>query len=183
MKFRKPSVSLGVALVALVVAMSGTAVAASLITSAQIKDGTILVKDLSPKARAYLKGQQGPKGDRGPVGAAGSARAYAYVDADGTVEAARSRNITVEADVNDPGVYCVNVEEIDPATVAPIVTVSDTPLSDGAAGSWSAFLTFDSTILAGEVTAGDCAVVPDFLVIVRNGDPGFVPQDFTISIP
>jgi len=78
-----PSGSMAVALVALLVAMSGSAVAASLITSKQIKDGTIQTKDLSKRARTALNGAkgpagpqglpgpQGPKGDTGSAGAAG----------------------------------------------------------------------------------------------------------------
>jgi hypothetical protein len=67
-----------VALVVLgVVATSGSAVAGSLITSKQIKNGTILPKDLNKKTRAKLKGNSGPqgpqgvKGDQGPKGEAG----------------------------------------------------------------------------------------------------------------
>lgn len=71
MKTRRPSVSLGVAVIALVVAMSGTAFAATMITTNQIKDGTILPKDLSVKARNYLRGQRGPKGATGATGAPG----------------------------------------------------------------------------------------------------------------
>ena len=61
-------------IVAFVVATSGTAVATSLVTSKQIKNGTIQVKDISKKARAKLKAQaavagpQGPKGDQGLKG-------------------------------------------------------------------------------------------------------------------
>ena len=72
MKSRRPSVSLGVAIIALVVAMSGTAFAATVITTKQIKDGTILPRDLSVKARNYLKGQRGPKGATGTAGATGA---------------------------------------------------------------------------------------------------------------
>jgi hypothetical protein len=73
-----------VALLALVMATTGSAVAASLITSKQIKDGTIQTKDISKKARKALKGNrgaqgpagaagpQGPKGDAGAAGAAGA---------------------------------------------------------------------------------------------------------------
>src|SRR3954454_13332787 len=46
-----PSGSMVVAVVALLVAMSGSAVASSLITGKQIKDGTIQKKDLSKSAR------------------------------------------------------------------------------------------------------------------------------------
>src|SRR3954464_14635548 len=68
-----PSGSMAVALVALLVAMSGSAVAASLITSKQIKDGTIQTKDLAKKARASLKGEPGRAGVPGPAGAVGPA--------------------------------------------------------------------------------------------------------------
>jgi hypothetical protein len=67
------------ALIALFVALTGTATAAStvLITGAQIRDGTIGVKDLSRKARHALRGPRGPQGETGidgipgPVGPAG----------------------------------------------------------------------------------------------------------------
>jgi hypothetical protein len=156
------------------------------------KTGALRVIDKSKNQRCAKTetpltwSKTGPTGARGPSGTngtPGSARAYAYVQADGTVVAARSKNISVQADTGDAGVYCVNLQNVDPATVAPVVTASDTPLTDGGAKFWTPFLTFDPTILAGEVTSGDCAVLPDFLVIMRNGDPGFVPQDFTISVP
>jgi hypothetical protein len=72
MKIRKPSVSFGVAIIALVVAMSGTAFAATMITTKQIKDGTILPRDLNVKTRTYLKGQRGPKGATGASGVNGT---------------------------------------------------------------------------------------------------------------
>jgi hypothetical protein len=75
---RRPSGAMMVGLIALVMAMSGSAVAASLITSKQIKDGTIQTRDLSKKAiRALAKsttatpGPQGPVGPAGPAGSAG----------------------------------------------------------------------------------------------------------------
>jgi hypothetical protein len=66
-----PSGSMVVAVVALLVAMSGSAVAASLITGEQIKDGTIQTKDISKTTRAKLAGPAGPTGERGPAGPAG----------------------------------------------------------------------------------------------------------------
>src|SRR5215216_4894037 len=73
----KPSGPLAVAFLALVIAMSGSAVAASLITSKQIKDGTIQVKDISKTARAKLaaKTVAGLPGPQGPAGTAGQAGA------------------------------------------------------------------------------------------------------------
>src|SRR4051794_4491841 len=74
-----PGVVLG--LVAVVFAMSGSAFAASKITSAQIKDGTITAKDikneavtpakLSNSAMDALGGETGPAGPSGPAGPAG----------------------------------------------------------------------------------------------------------------
>jgi hypothetical protein len=40
-------------------------------SSSQIKDGTVRVRDLTPRARLALRGVQGPKGDTGPAGAQG----------------------------------------------------------------------------------------------------------------
>ena len=50
----------------------GTAVGAKLITSANIKDGSIELKDLSPKAQASLKGSNGAAGANGAAGPAGA---------------------------------------------------------------------------------------------------------------
>jgi hypothetical protein len=69
----KPSGSMLVAVLALVLAMTGSAVAASVITSKQIKDGTIQTKDLAKKTVTALKGKQGSAGLAGPTGAAGPA--------------------------------------------------------------------------------------------------------------
>ena len=72
---RKPSPALSLAIVAVVLSTTGSAVAASLITSKQIKDGTIQTKDLTPKVRKALKSQRGPAGPAGlagPLGATGS---------------------------------------------------------------------------------------------------------------
>jgi hypothetical protein len=71
MKFRRPDSGLAVAIAALVVATSGSGVAASLITSKQIKDGTIQVRDLSNGARVSLKGQAGAHGEQGNAGPKG----------------------------------------------------------------------------------------------------------------
>jgi hypothetical protein len=130
-----PSPAMTIAVVALLAALSGSAVAASLVTSAQIKDGTIQTKDISKKAQAALKGKAsvtgaqgaqggpgptgpaGPKGDKGDPGlngtngvdgAAGTAKAYALIFADGSVVPGRSKNVTA---VNKVGLgdYCVTV--------------------------------------------------------------------------
>lgn len=72
-RLHRPSPALIVSIVALIVACTGTAVAVkSAITSAQIKDGTIKLKDLSPAARKALLKDIGPTGPAGPKGAAGA---------------------------------------------------------------------------------------------------------------
>jgi len=91
MHIRRPSASLVVATVAVVVAGSGSAVAAGLITSAKIQNGSIQLVDISAKAKKSLKGARGPAGAAGhngtngtngapgAPGAPGSALAYARV--------------------------------------------------------------------------------------------------------
>ncbi|SEC85550.1 hypothetical protein SAMN04489844_3123 [Nocardioides exalbidus] len=51
---------------------AGSYAAGSLVTSKQIKDGTIKVEDLSPKAVERLRGSTGPAGPPGPAGATGA---------------------------------------------------------------------------------------------------------------
>ena len=66
---RRPSPAMLVALLALFVALGGTAMAnKGLVTGAQIKDHSIGLVDLSPAAVAKLHGRQGPVGPAGPAG-------------------------------------------------------------------------------------------------------------------
>ena len=63
-----------IALLALFVALTGTAGAAAvLVTSAQIKNGTIQLADISPKAQNALRGRRGPAGPAGGQGPQGPA--------------------------------------------------------------------------------------------------------------
>lgn len=62
------------ATLAFVLALGGTSYAALVVTSRNIKDATIQVRDISPTARASLRGNsgpQGPKGDQGNTGPKG----------------------------------------------------------------------------------------------------------------
>jgi hypothetical protein len=72
---RRLSPAFVVAMIALFIALGGTATAAgvALITGKQIKDGSIGLADLSPKAKAGLKGARGAQGPIGPMGPAGVA--------------------------------------------------------------------------------------------------------------
>jgi hypothetical protein len=72
---RNPSLALIVAIVAVVLAGTGSAVAARLITGKDIKNGSIGLKDLSKSARKSLQGGRGPQGAPGPGGAPGAAGA------------------------------------------------------------------------------------------------------------
>jgi hypothetical protein len=115
---------MAVAMLALFVALSGTAVAttSALITGRQIKNGSITgldVKNKSLTPRDFRGSVRGPRGLRGPAGAQGapgaagasgapgSAVAYARINADGTVDEANSKNVA-DANVTHPeaGVYC-----------------------------------------------------------------------------
>ena len=95
MKVRRPSAGLVVGIIALIVAMSGSAVAASLITSAQIKDGTIQLKDINKKARTALKGQRGPAGGIGATGLQGNPGATGLQGNPGAAGANGATNVVV----------------------------------------------------------------------------------------
>jgi hypothetical protein len=75
LKGRRFTPAMIVAMIALAVALSGTAVAgaAKLVTSNQIANGTIKLVDLKPSAKAALKGQTGATGLQGPQGEKGIA--------------------------------------------------------------------------------------------------------------
>jgi hypothetical protein len=70
-----PSAALVLALVAVVLASAGSAVAAQMITSRQIKNGTIQRADLSKSVRSSLA-KRGPRGAQGPGGPAGIGKGY-----------------------------------------------------------------------------------------------------------
>lgn len=82
-------------LLGLVVASAATAGAASLITSRQIKDGTIQLRDLSASAKKSLRGARGPIGAQGPQGAKGDTGAQGAQGATGAQG--------VKGDKGDPG--------------------------------------------------------------------------------
>jgi hypothetical protein len=68
---RRPSPGVILGIIAIVLASTGSAIAASQITSKQIKNGTIQLTDISKKARVSLEGGRGPQGGPGPGGPAG----------------------------------------------------------------------------------------------------------------
>jgi hypothetical protein len=82
---RRPSPGLIVGIVAVVIAGTGSAIAASQITSKQIKNGTIQLVDLSKSTRVALQGGRGPQGAPGQPGANGAPGATKVVVRQGTV--------------------------------------------------------------------------------------------------
>jgi hypothetical protein len=135
---RRPSPALVVALVALVVASAGSATAATVLIrdSSQVERGSINsgdlangrgvnVTDLSARAKLALSkpGPQGPEGERGAQGpsgargeagppgqpgADGTARAFAYVNADGTVDQSNSKGVNSVSRAAE-GIYCFDL--------------------------------------------------------------------------
>jgi len=125
-KVKMPSPAMIVALLALTVALGGSAYAASQINGKNIRNGTISGKKLKNRtitsskiSRATVRalknrlGLRGPRGycghtgAKGATGPAGTAVAYARVDATGTVDTARAKGIA-QTNVMHPaqGVYC-----------------------------------------------------------------------------
>ena len=60
------------AITAVVLVCTGSAVAVTKITGAQVADGSLQAKDLSKKARKSLKGKRGARGPAGPQGLPGA---------------------------------------------------------------------------------------------------------------
>jgi hypothetical protein len=112
----------GLVALALMVSAGSGAVAAGLITGAQIKDGTVTtadvkdhtlkVRDFSSTTKAALKGA---KGDPGPAGAV---RAFGQVS--GTVVTHQSGGVTVTNPVG--GLFCIRIPNVDAATTVAVVT-------------------------------------------------------------
>ena len=131
MRLRKPCPDLLISLLALFVALGGSSYAAlalpkasvgakqlkkNAVTSPKVKPGSLLLSDFRASQRAGLVGPggsartAGTKGRQGGPGDPGSARAYAYINTDGTLDAARSKNVTASRlQGGFTGVYCIDV--------------------------------------------------------------------------
>jgi hypothetical protein len=111
----------------------------------------------------------GPRGADGEEGAAGTARAYAYVNANGSLDSTRSKNFASARRTGD-GNYCVVLDSdagIDPDTTPWAVSiVSGTISGDEVLVAYSSPGTCSGALdvgvrtasaIAGEVTAKDSA--------------------------
>jgi hypothetical protein len=154
----RPSPAMVVACISLFVALGGVGYAATIgspqiknngVRSIDIRNGTIVRKDISRSTRRSLRGRRGPagppgatgprgrRGARGPAGptgptgatgatgAPGTARAYATVAGDSIDQQYTKGTWAVRRPVTDPtGVYCLDPPAgIDPETDPAIVTV------------------------------------------------------------
>lgn len=108
---------------ALCLSAGGGAVAGSMITGKQIKDGSITAKDLSKKTVAGLRGATGPAGPAGtagPAGAPGMVRAYGLVDPFGLTVTRQSGGLTVTSPSD--GTVCVTVPGVPPSSTSALAT-------------------------------------------------------------
>ena len=90
-------------LVAIFIALSGSAVAANVASDGGNANSAAKKK----KGKAGPRGPAGPAGPAGATGAAGSAVAFAHVAANGTLDAANSKNVSGSLVTAQPGYYCV----------------------------------------------------------------------------
>lgn len=142
-----------VALLALFVALGGSAVAASTlihsrdiargaVQSIHVKDGTLIGADVKDKSLSPRDFRGSVRGPQGPQGVPGIARAYAHVFSNGTLETATAKSI---GRVTRPttGTYCFYlpfkpanvVATLDSARSAGIETVKVTTRPDDSRGN------------------------------------------------
>jgi Collagen triple helix repeat (20 copies) len=187
-------VALFVALGGTTYAASTSLIGTNTVASPQVVNGSLQTKDLSEQARKALKGNrgfrglvgargargptgvqgaqglrgvQGTQGIQGPQGLSGPARAYAVVAADGTVNAALSKNITVNK--NGAGTYCITLGGgIHPATTTLAASVIFT-----FGGDTTATIQVANPAIAnvGNCAAGQFEVITRTLISAAAGMP------------
>jgi Collagen triple helix repeat (20 copies) len=128
------------------------------------------------RGRTGTTGAKGSAGATGPAGPAGTARAYGVVKPDGSIVAAKSKNLTVSHVSAQAGTYCVTptaASGIDAATVQPVATVDS--------GNTTAGVHIIQSVGAAE--ADDCAGGWEF--VTTDLGPPVARQDiaFTVSVP
>ena len=169
--------SIVVSLVAVVLAMAGTATAAKMISGKQIKDASITGKDVKDGSLTSKdldgsvtgqRGERGPAGPQGPAGAqgpAGSAVAYGHVTYVGglmRLDSARSKNVTV---TEGPDFVCVD------ATVPVHNAIAVTDFNGGNQPLTTAQVTYDTT---------GCPAGTDVQVATKRVDTGLLLEPFSV---
>ena len=172
----RPSPAMVVASIALFVALGGTGYAAatgsidsreiknSSIKGTDVKDKSLTTKDFKGSVRGPagrngvngapgLTGATGATGAKGSPGAPGTARAYAFVAADGTVDATKSKGIT-QANIDTEtvpvtGAICLTGLSFTPRSV---MALAATP----GAGQEDTIATAD-VAPGGTIGVGDCS--------------------------
>jgi hypothetical protein len=162
-RMKRPSAGMVVAFVALVAALSGTAVALpgsnsvnsgdiknntitssdiknNSVKSTDVKNGSLLSKDF--KSGQLPAGPAGAAGAAGPAGPAGSALAFAHINDNGTIDAANSKNMAVQ-DNPANGEYCLIV----PPGSRSITATVDLGQNDNYFDDGVATATFDPTFI------------------------------------
>lgn len=132
-----PSPAMIVAMIALIVALSGSAYAAVTINGKNIKKGTVTSKQIKDKTvtstdikngtikAADLSSGLSTAGPKGDQGAPGTARAYAQVVKDGPAFIAERTKGFTAVRRESTGSYCLLIDPalgIDPAKVAAVVS-------------------------------------------------------------
>lgn len=88
-------------------AVSNGKLAANSIGTGKVIDGSLLSKDFAAgQLPAGATGPAGPAGAAGAAGAPGTARAYAHVNMDGSLDVANSKGVNGSVLGTSPGRYC-----------------------------------------------------------------------------
>jgi hypothetical protein len=162
-------------LVAIFIALNGTALAAHLATDGTGKKAVAAKK--KKKARRGPQGPQGPpglQGVQGLTGAPGSARAWGRVTVGGTL--ADGAHVTGITHIASSGIYCI---ALDPSVAPPVVLVAS-PNFNGdttsAGDDIQAVIEFDSSTCAGGELRADTFEM-------NNGDLTVKDQAFSFVVP
>jgi hypothetical protein len=191
-RVKRPSAGVVIAFVALVAALSGTAVALpgsnsvnsgdiknSSITSSDvknnslkstdIKNGSLVSKDF--KSGQLPAGATGPAGPAGPAGAPGSALAFAHVLGDATVDSANTKNVVLLANPFD-GIYCLGV----PAGSRSITGTADYDQTD------SDPVVVETTFAPGRISTFGCPAGTNALALTNLVGTDFTNEGFYIVV-
>jgi len=170
------------------------------ILSKDIKNGTLTRGDMSRSTVRSLAGSTGPRGatgaagargatgatgaagaagtagTAGAAGAPGSALAFAHVNADGTLDGANSKNVTLSPS-GATGVHCLNVT----TAQAPQNVVATLDVSGAAGGSPTDQI---RASLVPATVSFNCSSAPgsDTLVETTTSDAGGVIRPFYITV-